>query len=269
MLQGNRGLGEAPIRERACMLKNTGWLPALLCAIAATWPSPAPAQTNLGAPNISGDCGMPASGGSVACGGITESAYYAGGEGYLSFSWNDESYGLGTASPRIESEFEVLGPDNTNATLVLTANATTSIAESFYGSGSIDAEVAVSNFASYAFQADACSSVVYECMLADQTGLPSSLSISHTFTVSTNTPYLLVLDMYAYQVNQGQLSASIDPNITFAPGFQSSGDTLIYSANATPPVPEPAALLLFGVGLMGFFISTIRNNWKASRSDWT
>jgi hypothetical protein len=241
---------------------------ALLCSITATWSSVAFGQTNLGAPTISQYC-VGAGGGSGTCsysgaGGadnFTATATYAGGEGYLSLSDNKTSYGLSTATPRIESMFEVLGPVGSQANLTLTMSGSTSLS----GGGSVDANVDLVVGGVQVFQANACSTSGYECMQSatgSSSNAPSLSPTSYAFTVPTNTPENLDYSMYFYLVNQGLASATIDPNVTFTPGFDSAGYSLIYSSDASP-VPLPATVWLMLGGLGGLRVLTRRHKQPA------
>lgn len=96
-------------------------------------------------------------------------------------------------------------------------------------------------------------------------GLPTSESGSFTFTAlanflsfSTGT-YVPALDSVEISGDgetfsgAGTWSFSADPMISFAPGFDSSGLSIVFSPNfpGSAPTPEPGTLLLLGSGLLG------------------
>ncbi len=233
---------------------NVSALALLFCAVAAIWCSVASAQTNLGPPIISGDC-VPTAGGSSTCGSLTESAYDVAGEVYSSLSLNTTANGLLTGNVHNTLQFEVLGPTGGSATLDLNASASTSFTPSG-GGGSAEAEVTLVNPAvgMPILNQYACSNNYYQCQLSlTPSGSPSLSIANYSFTVPTNTVINLSTELFYYEDNGATLSASIDPNVTFAPSFNSNGDTLIYSADTVSPVPLPASfwLLLSGLGGLG------------------
>jgi len=51
----------------------------------------------------------------------------------------------------------------------------------------------------------------------------------------------------------GSYFAELDPTVSFAPGFDSTGYTLLFSPEPIPEVPEPSNLLLLGSGITSLF----------------
>lgn len=225
---------------------------ALLCVVAATWSSKTLAQMNLGPPIIYDSSGcIGASGGSGTCGGLTDTATYEGGQSYLSVYLNNQSYGAGDGLLRIESSFEVIGPAGETVPVTLGLSATTQMIS---GSGSSEAEALLSGPSGTILDEYACAnSGIYTCQLSNiaccsATGhFPQA---SYNFTVSTNTEYSEAVLLFYYVVNPTTLSGTVDPDISFAQGFNSSGYSLIYSSNA-PAVPLPATAWLLLSGLSG------------------
>jgi hypothetical protein len=68
--------------------------------------------------------------------------------------------------------------------------------------------------------------------------------LSDTFSAS------VLLDAQGSAVD-GKFRASVDPVITFAPGFDSTGYSLVFSPSPSPAVPEPASLLFLGSSILG------------------
>jgi hypothetical protein len=162
------------------------------------------------------------------------------------------------------SSFEVNGPGPT-ATLTLQSTASTSMIS---GAGSSEAEAFVNlNGGTPLAQEYACAnSGMYACQLSSVPCCSATGSFptpNPTFTVSTGVHYTELVELFFYVVNQTTLSGTIDPDITFAPGFDSSGYSLIYSSNAPSEVPLPAAAWLILSGLGGMSLLARRRKMMA------
>jgi hypothetical protein len=212
-------------------------------------------------PSIYGDidygCGLPAAGGTSSCFGDTIAAYYAAGTGVVSVAVTP-GLGLHTGLSRVTSQFEVVGPAGSSVPLLFTASGTTSLSGSF---GQVSEEATIFNPGAGGgtlYSVGACATDYYAC-LAGPTGAISadpSFSADYAFTADTNTIYDITIEASFYNLYETG-SATVDPSVTFGSGFDATGYSLVYSADATPPptspgsgsVPEPAALSLFALGL--------------------
>jgi hypothetical protein len=241
------------------MNKKLSSIPSVWLLAIAAFPGSTPASAGtLPAPSIYGDidygCGLRAAGGSSSCFGDSIAAYYAEGRGVVSANVTP-GLGLHLGLSRVISQFEVLGPTDSSVRLVFTASGTTSISGSF---GQVAAQATVSNpnpGGGTIYSVGACSTQYYAC-LGGPTGAISaapSFSADYSFAAATNTVYDVTIESYFYNLFATG-NATVDPSVTFASGFDSTGYSLIYSANATPPpgsgtVPEPATLALLALGL--------------------
>jgi fluoride ion exporter CrcB/FEX len=243
---------------------------ALLAAAHGTLANP-----TLGPPLIDGyansdwpggvSVSMPSAGGLIV-GGVGDetsaSAYYAAGAGSVSASQAFWEYGgndIEAAQARVLSEFEVLGPSDSDASVVFTANGSATTAGSILADATAYAWVGSSIDSSdiYAAQADAC---IYfgATGICGAPSTSSSFSVDYQFNVTTNTPYYLTIVAQGSS-NNGTFSAWVDPSVVFASGFDSAGYSLIYSADATPsPAPEPGPLFLGGLGTIGLWLARRR-----------
>lgn len=113
-------------------------------------------------------------------------------------------------------------------------------------------------------QAKFCASTqVGECssLHAPSSSISGKVSINvvpNVFDPSTAAEVVFAITGEAYQ---GSYSAQIDPTVSFAPGFDSTGLSLVFSPNPPSSVPEPAswALVLGGLGLLALLRRHIRS----------
>jgi hypothetical protein len=186
--------------------------------------------------------------GSISFNGLTISASYVDGTGFVSASATGAP-GTNQANAQLFSAFEVLGPTNSNVSLMFSASGTTSASS---GNGQIYAFLGTSTNSEDIFGVTAQScSVVGQC----DPNTPTSFAVNQLFSVASNTIYFVSIDAGGSNLNGGSFSAQVDPSVTFASGFNQSGYSLIYSADAPTPVPLPAAAWLFlsGSAFLGIF----------------
>ena len=207
------------------------------------------------------------------CAASTGSAFYFNpqGNGTVSASGSAPSKSpdaVGGASVSLEYYFGVFGPFDGPVPLKITGNLTTSaafLANDGVAQATATVRVFDGEFASDPYtNFEACQSVQgpdpdnYEagsCGI-DSDGEPPNptLQFSYYLTVNPNPDLnslgsiLLTVGGFAYN---GTFSANIDPTITFAPGFDSTGLTLEFSPGpADTTTPEPRSLALLGAALV-------------------
>jgi hypothetical protein len=144
--------------------------------------------------------------------------------------------------------FSINGPDNTTAI----AN--------FRGSGSISYTLPANNQyqGAYVILGGNYFPNVTLGGLGVDNGNVSSFSFNTDETLTTNTPYEIQMriDIFAASYITTSASASIDPFISFAPGFDATGLSLEFSPGVqnVSPVPEPStwAMMILGFAGVGF-----------------
>jgi len=197
--------------------------------------------------------------GSFTSGELAASAYYAGGAGSLSLSqttYITTHNDLENGSAHLGWSFEVLGPANSNVPLLFAASGSTS-ASSTSGIGSsanVYAWLGSSINSSDLYSVSACAfSGFASCNVAN-----NSFSVNHPFTVTTNTIYYATIGVGGTS-NSGAFSALVDPAVTFGTNFNSSGYSIVNSADVlAAPVPLPASAWLMLSGLAGIGVMVRR-----------
>jgi hypothetical protein len=216
---------------------------ATVYGVISSWDTGCNASLPANGGTVSGGCTL------TSTGDVTIQAFYANGKGSVTAGQGTFATNFGEqegAYVRTISYFEVEGPSNPGLPLAFSANgSTTATANGGLGSdGTASAQVLSGDLGTTIFSVTACSAVYYAC------SGPSSFNVSQLFTASSNTVYAVEIAAQGSS-DRGAFSASVDPNITFAPGFNSAGYSLVFSPDLTPaPVPLPAAawLLLSGLG---------------------
>ena len=201
--------------------------------------------------------------GAESDGYVTTSAYYTGGEGYVSASisgGNGGVYGLEQGKSILTSGFEVIGPPGAVARvpLIVTASGSVQISTSLDNpaiddtGGVVILEVGSAPGGSDLFSED------YQIggpRTAPYTGFGGSVALP---LLTPNTYYYITIATQVNGVSQAasgpEVTAMVDPSVDFAPGFDSTGYTLGFSPDLTPvPLPASAWLLLSGLAAFGFF----------------
>jgi hypothetical protein len=182
----------------------------------------------------------------------TMSAGYTGGNGYGSASGASSLGTIAESGGSVQYAFEVVAPAGTYnpVQLMFTASGTTSIGIGGYAYTAVDALVETSNHGQLFLAGVACTAD--NTFLNGSCSLASSFTAAQTFTYTSN--YIGYVGLQFFGEGDGETyNAFVDPQISFAPGFNSTGYQLIFSADApgSPPAPVPLpdsfVLLLFGL----------------------
>jgi hypothetical protein len=189
--------------------------------------------------------------GTMCTGTDTMSAGYTGGAGYGTASGASSLGTIAQSGGTILYQFEVVGAPGTfnPVQLMFTASGTTSIG--FGGAAYTAAEAALqTSNRSGLFDVNACTAD--NTFLNGSCSQPSSFDVAHPFTYTSNFVGYVFLN-FGGEGDGETYSASVDPQISFAAGFNSSGYQLIFSPDApgSPPAPVPlpnsVVLMLFGL----------------------
>ncbi|HEY5289188.1 MAG TPA: PEP-CTERM sorting domain-containing protein [Caulobacteraceae bacterium] len=146
--------------------------------------------------------------------------------------------------------FEVLGPPGKTVQLVFTA--TLSSSSSGAGGGEALALYSIGDFTSPEFSSCSESPSSNACANAGYS-TTSPLLVVSDFTATTGTQgYVFEGLGGGHGYNAGTVNISVDPTISFAPGFDAAGYSLVFSPNAIS-VPEPAvwSMMIAGLALAG------------------
>jgi hypothetical protein len=84
-------------------------------------------------------------------------------------------------------------------------------------------------------------------------GQSPSFNVSQALSLATNTVYAIYLAAGGQDIVTGTFSATVDPAVVFAPGFDSTGYAITFSPDPAP-VPVPAAVWLFLGGVGGLAV---------------
>jgi hypothetical protein len=195
--------------------------------------------------------------GSFTSGELAASVYYAGGTGFLSLSqttYITSSNDLENGSAHLGWSFEVLGPASSNVPLLYTVSGLTSASSGIGSSASVYAWLGSGINSPDIYSISACAfSGFASCSVAN-----NSFSVNHPFTVETNTIYYVTIGVGGTS-NSGAFSALVDPAVTFGPNFNSSGYSIVNSADVlAAPVPLPASAWLMLTGLAGLSVMARR-----------
>jgi len=195
--------------------------------------------------------------GSFTSGELVLSAYYASASGSLSIAQNTYTTGgndLEYGGDHVGWSFEVLGPANSNVPLVFTANGTTSAAAAIGSDANAYAWLGSGINSSDIFSVSACTYSGFDSCSASN----GSFNVNHQFSVATNTLYYATIGVSGSS-NDGTFSATVDPAVTFGSNFNSSGYSIVNSADVlAAPVPVPASAWLMLSGLAGLSVMARR-----------
>ena len=242
---------------------------ALACATLmspSAWAQTVPAATATGFIGSWNNCNATLSGAGSGTGGsssttggctndVSVSAYYVSGKGSVSTVQNTYATGFNEieqTNASVTSYFEVIGPSNPSVPLIFSATGSTSVSAVVGSYGYATASVETGSLGATIYSVGACSMIFYDCGGTSSTvGLPSSFNVNQSLSLAAGTLYAVVIGAQGYS-NAGGFSASVDPSVTFAPGFNATGYSIVYSSDLSPaPVPLPASAWLFLTGLAG------------------
>ncbi|MBV9743054.1 MAG: hypothetical protein JO099_04775, partial [Acidobacteriia bacterium] len=148
-----------------------------------------------------------------------------------------------TASGLVSFYFVLTGPALPDVKLDLHAK----LSAASTGVANARAEVVVRDESGNAFlDENACASTFYDC------AFPSTVNQDYEFDVDLTgggfQTFLVFNSADGYATDGGSFAASSDPEVTFAPGFDSTGYTLTFSPDPVA-APEPRFFGLLGLAL--------------------
>jgi hypothetical protein len=199
-------------------------------------------------------CGTSVSGSanfSIGCGSGTPDLQgsFANGTGFLVGDLLNPGPGR-SITANLEYFFKVVGPEGGTASLNISMVAHTSATASGGGAANSNASISLGLVGSGSFLINQATQASCSTFGVPSCSGPSSFSVNQDFTVSTGTLYHVLMSGSAGRVNVAYAHFDIDPDITFAPGFDSTGFTLNVSPDAAPsPVPLPPSLILMLSGI--------------------
>jgi hypothetical protein len=186
-------------------------------------------------------------------GDVSISASFADGTGAVSVVQSSFAGNFSEqeqAQSRVISYFAVMGPSSPSVILDFTATGQTSAFAGFGSYGTATASVLDGNLGATLYTVGACSSVFYTVCGS----MPSAFSVNQSFTVSAGSLYAVVINESGTS-DIGGFNASIDPSINFDPSFDSTGYSIVYSADLAPvPLPASVWLMLAGLGALGISV---------------
>jgi hypothetical protein len=205
------------------------------------------------------------------CSPVSVTLSYAYGNASAFTQGNSLGGGIGTTSfGSVQLAFYVVGDYSGLVPLVLNANASLSVSENPIAVGGIGSGASLQAVAQAAGnygggELTACDDT--NPLLCGST--PSSFPnggvldfsvLSYNSDVNPNYIYITITGNSFY----GSYTGTVDPMVSFAPGFNASGLSLDFSPGPMSTTPEPSTLVLLGYSGLLAFAPFIRRKFRAA-----